>query len=95
MENEIKIPLGNGLFLVAETSYEPYEKEICVGIRDGANNYVQDLAIIRPAYAYTDDPADGEIAWEQDLFDVLVYSDKDSEDYTHVFEIELYEEVDL
>ena len=80
-QQKIIIELQNGLKLAVEQNQDPnFSKEIYVGvIKD--NVWYQDLAIVRPAADQNDD-----------AFEVLVYADKDSEDYTDQFRIGLFQE---
>lgn len=88
MGNRIEIPLPNGYFLVAEQNTDPsYLNEIFIGITDGNGVWWQDLAVVRNAYEIGDDY---KIHWKDEEFDVLVYSDKDNEDFTHDFTVGLY-----
>lgn len=48
--------------------------------------WYQDLAIVRNAYTYNGDT----VEWKDEEFEVLVYSDKDNEDFTHDFSIGIY-----
>ena len=80
----MKIPIGNGVNLVAEKSTDPsFPKEIYVGLCTDEDVWVQDLAIIRQKYEIRDD----EINYIDEIFQVLVYADDESEDYTNIFEI--------
>ena len=88
--DRIKIPLFNGFSLVAERNADPtYNREIFIGLVDDSGVWYQDLAIVRNAYGY-----DGgwNVLWEENLYEVLVYSDKDNEDFTHDFTIGLHKE---
>ena len=80
-QQKIIIELQNGLQLAVEQNQDPnFSKEIYVGvIKD--NVWYQDLAIVRSVA----DQNDAE-------FEVLVYADKDSEDYTDQFRIGLFQE---
>lgn len=88
-DGKIVVPLGNGFNLVAVKSEdEPYEKEIYIGIVQGDINWWQDLAVIRPSYSVIGD----DVVWRDDNYDVIVYTDEGSEDYTHKFSVKLYDE---
>lgn len=88
MSNKIDIPLPNGFHIVAEQNTDPmYANEIFIGIKDDNGVWYQDLAVVRNAYRYDGD----DIIWKYGEFDVLVYSDKDNEDFTHDFTIGLYD----
>lgn len=87
--DRIVIPLTNGFSLVACRNDDPnYDRELYVGIVDGDGVWYQDLAVVRQAYQIGDE----DIEWKDKEFNVLVYGDKMSEDYTHSFDISLYEE---
>ena len=80
----MKIPIGNGVNLVAEKSTDPsFPKEIYVGLCTDEDVWVQDLAIIRQKYEIRDD----EVKYIDEILQVLVYADDESEDYTNIFEI--------
>lgn len=87
ISNKIVIPLNNGYQLIAEQNTDPFDKEIFIGITDGNGAWWQDLAVIRSAYTYDDN---GEIKWNDEEFDVLVYSDENNEDFTHNYIIGLF-----
>lgn len=80
-QRKIIIELQNGLQLAVEQNQDPnFSKEIYVGvIKD--NVWYQDLAIVRSVADQNDNE-----------FEVLVYADKDSEDYTDQFRIGLSQE---
>lgn len=89
-KNRIEIELPNGYKLVAEQNGDPeYRREMYVGIVAPNGNWWQDLAVVRSAYRYRED---GRLLWNDDQFEVMVYSDKDSEDFTHYFSIGLHNE---
>lgn len=80
----MKIPIGNGINLVAEKSTDPsFPKEIYVGLCTDEDVWIQDLAIIRQKYEIKDDKAN----YIDEILQVLVYADDKSEDYTDIFEI--------
>lgn len=86
--NRIVIDLPNGYKLVAEQNTDPtYNREIFVGIVDSNGVWHQDLAVIRSSYNINKD----RVMWKDNRFDVLVYGDKDNEDFTNDFTIGLYE----
>lgn len=88
MNNRISIPLSNGFYLVAERNTDPnYNREIFIGITDGNGVWWQDLAVVRNAYKYDHDL---NVIWKDEEFDVLVYADKDNEDFTHDFTVGLH-----
>lgn len=87
----IKIKLNDNTSLVAECSADPlYPSEIYIGI-ESQGVWIQDLAIVRSKLNYDN----GDISADNDNFEVLVYADKDDEDYTHKFCIERYEEEEI
>ena len=89
MSQKIDIDIGGGLRLVAETGSDPdYDREIYIGVVDENDTWLQDLAIVRNSYMYEDTPdGDWAVKWYEGLFDVLVYSDENNEDFTHDFRI--------
>lgn len=84
----IKIPIGDGLNLVAEQGEDTcFPREIYVGIVNDNDMWIQDLAIIRQAYKLPSGDNDS-VEYIDGKYQVLVYTDKDTEDYTHKFNIE-------
>ena len=80
----MKIPIGNGVNLVAEKSTDSlFPKEIYVGLCTDEDVWIQNLAIIRQKYEIKDN----EVNYIDEILQVLVYADDKSEDYTNVFEI--------
>ncbi len=87
--NRLEIELSNGLKLVAEQNPDPqYSKELFIGIVNADGVWCQDLAIVRSSYRYDGD----NVVWNNEQFDVLVYGDKDNEDFTDDFTVGLYDE---
>lgn len=91
--NRIVIDLGFAK-LVAEKGIDNKYNEVYIGIeKDGV--WVQDLAVVRQKYHYKDNPnSDIPDVVNEDKFEVLVYADKNDEDYTNRFVIEQYNEED-
>lgn len=88
---KIKIDLGFAT-LVSEQGGDPNYNEVFIGLEDKDGVWSQDLAIIRQKYHYAKDvPVSKEVVQEKGI-QVLVYGDKDNEDYTHEFSIAVYEE---
>ena len=84
----ILIDLPNGLKLIAEQNADPYYKnELFIGIMTADGVWHQDLAVVRNSYSHN---KYGEVDWKDGEFDVLVYADKDNEDFTDDFTISLY-----
>lgn len=83
MNEPIKIPLGKNYKLVVQAleRTEDYPSEAVIYIENNNDVIIQDIAVVRPEHPY---PTDNENAAE-----CLVWTDKDSEDYTHRFTIEL------
>lgn len=85
MENKIVIPLNNGRELVAELySYDDEHPEITVYVQENGLIY-QDICLVRPHEGKG-------CVQEKDSVDCLVWSDENSEDFTHQYCIEFYEE---
>ena len=94
--NRFEIPCENGITLVAERNPDPlYDREIYLFLMDtNTKEVTQGIAIVRQAFKTKNtnhvlDDYD-QTQWT-DKFEVLVYSDKDNEDYTHRFLIDRYE----
>ena len=73
----IEVPLPSGDKLVAEGNPDPSYPEIYVYIENEDGLIVQDLCIAGAQYNRDD------FELVRDAFRVLVYSDENSEDYTH------------
>lgn len=82
MKEKLIIKLPNGHKIVAELCEYPHtniQPEIVVCLQDENGIAIQDLAIVRASE-------------NQKNIEVLVWSNKDDEDYTDRFEIEEYKE---
>lgn len=87
--NKITIPLSNGYHLIAEQNIDSeFDKEIFVGIETDTGAYHQDLCIVRPTYTFDNE----QVIFGSDLFEMLIYGDANSEDYTKKFTVPLYKE---
>ncbi len=84
---KIKIDLGFAT-LVAERLSDDSYKEIFIGLEDKDGVWLQDLAIVVQKYHYDED---NNVVDEKGI-NVMVYSDANDEDYTHKFDIDVYEE---
>lgn len=85
MENKIKIDLGFAVLVVEENS-DPSFKEFFVSLEDKNGNCLQDIAVIGQNYSIS---SSLDIV-PKDQIRVLVYGDKDNEDYTDKFVIGLH-----
>ena len=86
MAKRIEIEISENMKLVAEINHDPY-KEIMIGVeKDGC--WIQDLAIVGKRYHYD---MDLNVTFD-DGFQVFVYGDAKTEDYTDEFLIDQYEE---
>lgn len=85
--DKIKIDLGFAT-LVAEKGVDHNYREIYLGLEDKNGVWLQDLAIIGQKYHYDED---SNVINEKGI-NVMVYSDANDEDYTHKFDIDIYEE---
>lgn len=90
---ELKIPMGNGYNLVALADIDPrYPYEIRVCITDADDVFNQDIVTVRDSYTQVESnvmkAVDGQ-------FEVLVYADKDAEDYTNAFTVGLHRDPDV
>ena len=85
MENKIRINLDENLELVAELyNHDGKHPEITVYIEKDGMIY-QDVCLVRPH-------ENERCVQETDMVDCIVWSDKDDEDYTHKFIVDIYEE---
>ena len=87
--DKIKIDLGFAT-LVAEKGTDESYHENFIGLEDKDGVWIQDLAIVGQTYHYTDDT---EVVQDKGV-NVMVYADENDEDYTHKFDIDIYEEED-
>lgn len=85
--DKIKIDLGFAT-LVAEKGTDKNYREIMIGLENKAGCWLQDLAIVGQKYHYI---KGAEVVQDKGV-DIRVYADKDNEDYTHHFEVGVYEE---
>ena len=88
MENKLIMHCSFG-DIVIELNPDSNYKEAWIYVEKDGEVY-QDLAIVRENYHYDD--AEGCSIVHDGKAEVLVYADKDSEDYTDKFTIEMHEE---
>ena len=89
--NKITIPLDNGYKLVAEqNSDSEFNKEIFVGIETDTGVYWQDLCIIRPTYKFESE----RVKFDSDNFEMLIFGNANTEDYTEKYTVPLTKEND-
>jgi len=93
MANKIVIPLDHGYKLVAEGCSDPaYGRELYVYLTHESGVIVQDIAIIRNKFEFQEDSTKlSRLNWIDGKYEVFVYGDENSEDYTHEFCINRYE----
>ena len=88
--NKIVIPLDNGYKLIAEQNTGEFDKEFYIGIETESGVYIQDLVIVRPTYSFKDEA----VKFDSDKFELLVFGDNKTEDYTEKFVVPLVEDND-
>ena len=88
--NKIVIPLDNGYKLIAEENTGEFDKEFYIGIETESGVYIQDLVIVRPTYSFKDET----VKFDSDKFELLVFGDNKTEDYTEKFVVPLVEDND-
>ena len=86
MNNRIEIDLGFATLTVDKSADPNFPREIYIGLEKGGQ-WFQDLVIVTHKNHYEE----GELVYEEGIR-VLVYADKDSEDYTNEFNIGIYKE---
>lgn len=86
MNNRIEIELGFATLTVDKSADPNFPREIYIGLEKGGQ-WLQDLVIVTHKNHYEE----GELVYEEGIR-VLVYADKDSEDYTNEFNIGIYKE---
>lgn len=88
---QLEIQLQPGYKLAAEQNSDPnFSRELIIGVKKDDGSWVQDLAIIRNAYSIND----GKVTWDDKTFEMLIYADEQSEDYTDLKRVGLYEDED-
>lgn len=86
MNNRIEIDLGFATLTVDKSADPIFPKEIYIGLeKDG--QWLQDIATVAQEHYYKN----GELTFNEGIR-VLVYADKDNEDYTNEFNIGIYKE---
>ena len=86
MNNRIEIDLGFATLTVDKSADPIFPKEIYISLeKDG--QWLQDIATVAQKHYYKN----GELTYNE-CIRVLVYADKDSEDYTNEFNIGIYKE---
>ena len=85
---KISIPLSNDYKLVVEKNTGEFDKEVYVGIERPDGLYCQDLAIVRPTYRFENH----DVVFDADKFEILVFGDAESEDFTERFTVPLNNE---
>ena len=83
--NRIVIPLDNGYKLIAEQNTGEFDKEFYIGVETETGAYIQDLVIVRPTYTFKDES----VKFDSDKFEMLVFANSESEDYTNKFVVPL------
>ena len=83
-----EIPLSNGYRLVSEKNKGEFDKELYVGIETPDGRYIQDLVVVRPTYK----PEGNEIKFDADKFEILVFGDATTEDFTDKYTVPLCED---
>ena len=91
MENKLEIKLGDKK-IVAEINdwCDDAPNELTVYLCDKDNCLIQDVCLVRPHYEVNEKTYEFET--NNEFIDCLVWSDSDTEDYTHKFVIGVYEE---
>lgn len=86
MNNRIEIDLGFATLTVDKSADPIFPSEIYIGLeKDG--QWLQDIATVAQEHYYKN----GELTYNEGIR-VLVYADKDNEDYTNEFNIGIYKE---
>lgn len=85
--NKIRIQLDDNKYLVAEIYPFSEYKEITLYLSDSDNVVIQDLAMVREKYTYD---GDLNVLREIGKYEVLVWANEYSEDYTDRFVINEY-----
>lgn len=92
MNESIRIRTESGKYLTVDYSGNEF-KEFYIGLEDEDGVWIQDLAVVREKYSFGVDESEKYITKPvKGIYEVLVYADKDSEDYTHKFSIDEWSE---
>lgn len=89
-KQEIKVELGTGVMLVAEFDGNPTTPEITIGLEKNGS-YFQDLAVIGADWEVK---GNDRLILHPERISMKVYSDAESEDYTHDFKVPVFEPED-
>lgn len=84
--NRVVVDCGD-FKIVADINTDPNYREVFVGLEDKCGTWIQDLAIVRQQYHYEN----GDVVHDKGI-NVKVYADANDEDYTHSFDVAIYEE---
>ena len=87
MENKVVVPFGD-YKIVAEKGADPNYNEIFIYLENKNGACIQDLVIVGQKYHY-DENLD---VVQDDSVLVRLFADESNEDYTHQFDIGVYEE---
>lgn len=85
-KNRVVVDCGN-FKIVADINTDPNYREVFVGLEDKSGTWIQDLAIVGQQYHYEN----GAVVHDKGI-NVKVYADANDEDYTHSFDVSIYEE---
>lgn len=87
----IEIPFGKNKIVAEVMDVDPHEfpKEIFISIFDDNDMFVQDIALIRPYYDY--DGCQGDRISDKQI-DVMLWLDKNTDDISNRFVIDMVEE---
>ena len=87
--DKITIPLEGGYKLVVEQNKDSaFNKELFVYVETETGMCWQELAVVRPAYTLEEDS----VKYKNNLFEILVHGNANSDDITDKFVVPLYEE---
>lgn len=93
-KQEIKVDLGNGVTLVAEFDGNQSMPEITIGLEKNGS-YFQDLAVIGSDWEVKNViSTNDKLILHPERISMKVYSDAESEDYTHDFKVPVFEPED-
>lgn len=91
MEDKFELPIGNMKIIAFVNDWKDgMPKEVFISIKGSDDVYMQDICMVREHYHYN--PQSGNFETSSDMVDCKVWSNSDTEDYTHEFTIVIKKE---
>lgn len=91
MEDKFELPIGNMKIIAFVNDWKDgMPKEVFISIKGSDDVCMQDICMVREHYHYN--PRSGNFETSSDMVDCKVWSNSDTEDYTHEFTIVIKKE---